>query len=67
MKNKDLPEPNDRPALPRRDLLAWIASAGAAIGLGSPPPAAAQTNGELFASADRVPSRRPLKNEVFFT
>ena len=51
MKNKDLPEPNDRPALPRRDLLTWMASAGAAIGLGSPAPAAAQTKGSDAAAA----------------
>src|SRR5260221_5572077 len=51
MKNKDLLEPNDRPALPRRDLLTWMASAGAAIGLGSPPPAAAQTKGSEAATA----------------
>lgn len=40
MKNENLPAPLNTAALPRRDLLAWIASAGAFLGLGSP--AAAQ-------------------------
>src|SRR5258707_1341527 len=51
MKNKDVPERNDRPALPRRDLLTWMASAGATIGLGSPAPAAAQTKSSDVAAA----------------
>src|SRR5258708_7840110 len=51
MKNKDVPKPNDRPALPRRDLLSWMASAGAAMGLGSPGSAAIQTKSSDAATA----------------
>ena len=42
MNNKDIPESLNNRALPRRDLLTWIASAGAAVGIGSSASAEAQ-------------------------
>src|SRR5438477_3401757 len=68
MKNKKVSEPSSHPALPRRDLLAWFASAGAFLGLSSPSQAAAQGKGgssvtSLPANFGSLAKLREYKNK----
>lgn len=54
MKNKNPLQPEDQPALPRRDLLTWMATAGAALGLGTS--AHAEPQARSASSAASLPA-----------
>jgi hypothetical protein len=54
MKNKNPLQPEDQPALPRRDLLTWMATAGAALGLGTS--AHAEPQARTAGSAASLPA-----------
>src|SRR5579859_3063975 len=68
MKNKNPLQPEDQPALPRRDLLTWMATAGAALGLGTsehaePQARSASSAASLPANLGTLAKFRDYKNK----
>src|SRR5258708_26152684 len=68
MKNKHLLQPDDQPALPRRDLLTWMATAGAALRLGTsthaePQSKSASSSASLPSNLGNLARFREYKNK----
>jgi hypothetical protein len=68
MKNRYPLQPEDHPALPRRDLLTWMATAGAALGLGTsahaePQARSANSAASLPANLGNLARFRDYKNK----